>query len=212
MNDSRADRIIADWDRVSRQASPPALRPRTVVTTALAGPSIAGIAILVVAIAAAGVWLSLPRGDGSPGAGASASATQTWGPLAVVPPSRGFGEALAAGTLHITDTCVFLEEAGDDLALLVWPADRTTWNADERAVIFENVDGSTVWLRDGERVTFGGGGDSVAESGIPGEEWANRTEWISRPAASCPIDARWTVAEVVTDRRPHPLDGSSAPR
>ncbi len=75
MDRSRTDRIIADWDRVSRQARRPALPRRTAVTIALPGSTIAGIAVLVVAIAAAGVWLSLPRGDGSPGASAAASPT-----------------------------------------------------------------------------------------------------------------------------------------
>lgn len=77
MERSRADRILADWDTVARQAIRPPLPRRTVVTTALPGPTIAGIAgiaVVIVAIAAAGVWLGLPRGD-SPGVGVSASPT-----------------------------------------------------------------------------------------------------------------------------------------
>ncbi len=77
MDHSRADRIIADWDRVSRQARRPAMPRRTVVTTALPGSTIGGIAVLLVAMVAAGVWLGLPRGDGSRGAGASASPTES---------------------------------------------------------------------------------------------------------------------------------------
>lgn len=81
MERSRADRILADWDTLARQARRPALPRRTVVTTALPGPTIAGIAVLVVAIAAAGVWLGLPPGDGSPGGGASALPTVAQGSI-----------------------------------------------------------------------------------------------------------------------------------
>ncbi|MBA2632151.1 MAG: hypothetical protein H0U86_04000, partial [Chloroflexi bacterium] len=75
MDRSRADRIIAEWDRVSRQARRPGMPRRMVLTTVLPGPAIGGIAVLIVAIAAAGLWLGLARGDGSPGADASASPT-----------------------------------------------------------------------------------------------------------------------------------------
>lgn len=200
MDRSRADRILAEWDSLSRGARRPAMPRRTVVTTALSGVPIAGIAVVVLAIAAAGVWLGLPRGGGSPGAGASAASTDIWGPLAVVPASSGFGEALATGTLHITETCAFLEEAGDDLAMLVWPAGRTTWDQDKRSITLENLDGSALSMRDGDRVSLGGGGDSVTEGGVSGEEWVARTEWVARPAATCPMDARWFVGEVVIDR------------
>jgi hypothetical protein len=66
-----------------------------------------------------------------------------WGPLAVVPPQDGADTARTEGTLRITDTCVFLDgPSGPEL--LVWPADRTTWNAQTRAITFANFDGSTV--------------------------------------------------------------------
>jgi hypothetical protein len=198
MDRSRADRILFDWDMASRQASRPALPPRTVVTTARPGPALAGVAVLVVAIAAASVWLGLPRGGSSPGVEASASPTAAWGPLAVVPPSDLVMEARAVGTLHITDTCVFLEEAGDELVLLVWPADRTTWHAATQTITLADLDGSTVTLRDGDRVALGGGGDSEAESGVSGEEWVSRTEWVAPPASSCPLDSRWFVGEMAS--------------
>lgn len=111
--------------------------------------------------------------------------------------SAGGDMALTAGTLRITDACVFLEEADDEHSLLVWPADATEWSAELRAITFENRDGSTATLRDGERVTFGGGGDGVEESGIPGREWVGRIEWVAPPASSCPIEARWGVGEVI---------------
>jgi hypothetical protein len=102
--------------------------------------------------------------------------------------------------MRITGKCVFLEEAGGVLALLVWPADRTTWNSDAHAVTFVNQDRSEVTLHDGDRVSLGGGGDSVAESGISGEEWIRQTDWVARPASSCPSDVRWSVADVVSSQ------------
>ncbi len=78
MERPRPDRILADWDKVSRQASRPGLPRRTTLTTGMPGPTGAGVAVLavlVVAIAAAGVWLRMPRGDGAPAVGPSASPT-----------------------------------------------------------------------------------------------------------------------------------------
>ncbi len=75
MERSRADRILADWDTASRQASRPGLPRQAAITTSLPGSTIAGIAVLVVVIAAAGVWIGLRPGGGSPGAGASGSPT-----------------------------------------------------------------------------------------------------------------------------------------
>lgn len=57
-----------------------------------------------------------------------------------MPPPNAVMEALTTGTLRITDECVFLEEPGGNVALLVCPADRTTWNADEQAITRENLD------------------------------------------------------------------------
>ncbi len=152
-------------------------------------------------VAAAAVTLAVLAGQALvAGPGPIPSATSpigdAWGPLAVVPPAQGYGAALAGGTLHITDACVFLEEAGGDPALLVWPADRTRWDGTARAIHFTNFDATEVTMGDGDRVTFGGGGDSTAEGGLPGAEWVERLEWVARPDASCPIDVRWSVGEV----------------
>lgn len=200
MDRLRADRILADWDRVARQVRRPAMPPRSVTTTVLPASMLAGVAVLLVTIAAASVWLVGPGRDGLPGTGAPESSTRGWGPLAVVPPSRAAADALVGGTMRITGKCVFLEEAGGVLALLVWPADRTTWNSDAHAVTFVNQDRSEVTLHDGDRVSLGGGGDSVAESGISGEEWIRQTDWVARPASSCPSDVRWSVADVVSSQ------------
>ncbi len=119
----------------------------------------------------------------------------TWGPLAVVPPQDGTDTARAEGTLRITDACVFLARTGGPV-LLVWLADRTTWDAQDRTIAFANFDGSTVTVSDGTRVVLTGGGDSSDESGTTAEEWLARTQWIARPAASCPLDSRWWVGGV----------------
>ncbi|MBA2373621.1 MAG: hypothetical protein H0V74_05405 [Chloroflexi bacterium] len=218
MNNSPTDRILTDWDRISRQAQRPSPPHRAAVTTALPVSMIASAAVLAVVVAAS-TWLGLPRGGGSPGGGSpgagasgagspgpgasvspAVSTAGPWGTLAVVPPSNGVMEALAAGTLRITESCVFLEEAGDDLLLLVWPADRTTWSADPPGVTIRNLDGTSVTLRDGDRISLGGGGDSLAEGGVSGVEWVRKTVWVAPPALTCPLDARWFVGEVVTDR------------
>jgi hypothetical protein len=120
--------------------------------------------------------------------------SNVWGPLAVVPAPAGFGEALIQGTLQVTEECVFLDEQGENV-ILVWPADRTTWNAETRTITFENLDGETVTLGAGDEVGMSGGGSAVNEDGVPNEEWAAGIDWVSPPAASCLTDTRWFVAE-----------------
>lgn len=115
-----------------------------------------------------------------------------WGPLAVVPPQDGADTARTEGTLRITDTCVFLATSGGDV-LLVWPADRTTWNAQARTISFANFDGSSVGAGDGTPVVLGGSGDSNEDSGTTTEAWMARTPWVARPADSCPVESRWWV-------------------
>ena len=122
----------------------------------------------------------------------SPSSGSRWGALAVVPPQGGADTARNEGTLRITETCVVLVTRGGPV-LLVWPADRTTWNAEERSVAFANYDGSAVTASDGAYVVVGGSGDSNDESGTTTEAWLARTPWVARPAASCPLEARWWV-------------------
>jgi hypothetical protein len=111
--------------------------------------------------------------------------------------SEAVGEARATGTLRITPDCVLLEHPAGGLALLVWPADRVTWVAEDSAVRFTNLDGSIVTAHDGQRLHLGGGGDSVSEGGDPGDEYINRIEWVAKPSASCPSDTRWNVGHTV---------------
>lgn len=124
-----------------------------------------------------------------------AGQTPEWGPLAVAPPPEGQGEALIHGTLQVTDECVLLKEQGDDV-LLVWPADRTTWNPDARTVTFENPNGGTVTIEGGDDVRIGGGGSGVDEDGVSNEEYVSRREWVLSPKPSCVTDTRWGVGSV----------------
>lgn len=220
MDRSNADRILAGWDSFSRRVSSPGIPPRRAVTTALPVSTLMGAAILVVVVLAAGLWFGLPRLVGQPGAQASPSPSEpsaspvepsaspvepspspvgSWGPLAVIPPQDGTDLARNEGTLRITDACVYLEDPGGDLWLLTWPADRTTWSEESRSITFENFaafDGTIVTVGDGDPVVLGGGGSSEAESGISGEEWVRRVDWVAPPAPSCSLDRRFHVGVV----------------
>jgi hypothetical protein len=118
-----------------------------------------------------------------------------WGPLAVIPPQDGADTARTEGTLRITDACVHLEWRGE-LTFLFWPADRTIWDAESRAITFRNFDGTFATFSDGDPVVLGGSGDSAAESGVTGEEWISSMRWVAPPAASCSVDQRWGVGAV----------------
>jgi hypothetical protein len=126
---------------------------------------------------------------------ALASAPGEWGPLAVIPPQDGSDTARTEGRLRITDTCVFLDEQGERV-LLLWPSDRTRWNAAERTVTFANVGGTPVVVADGTAVVLGGGGDSSEEGGITPGAWLEGMTWVARPADGCPIGSWWGVGEL----------------
>ena len=118
-----------------------------------------------------------------------------WGPLAVIPPQDGADTARTEGTLRITDACVHVEWRGQ-LTFLFWPADRTIWDAEARAITFRNFDGTFATVSDGDSVVLGGSGDSAAESGITDEQWVSSMRWVAPPAASCSLDQRWGVGGV----------------
>lgn len=123
------------------------------------------------------------------------SSAERWGPLAVIPPQDGSDTARLEGTIRLTDACVVLEK-GSSVTLLFWPADRTVWNAESRAISFTNVDGSVVSIRDGDAVVLGGGGDSEGDGDLTRQEWADATTWIARPDAACLLAAWWGVGDV----------------
>ena len=149
-----------------------------------------GAACLATVAVVVAVWLGL-----APALGQPTAPLNPWGPLAVIPPQDGADAARTEGTLRITDECVHVEWRGE-LTFLFWPADRTIWDAESRAIVFRNFDGTVVTVRDGDNVVLGGGGDSAAESGVTGEEWISRMRWVAPPAGSCLIDQRWAVGAV----------------
>jgi hypothetical protein len=121
-------------------------------------------------------------------------ANADWGPLAVISPQGGGGEARTEGTLSLEGDCLRLERPGDPTTL-VWPADRTSWDADSRTVHFDTSDGETVTIGDGDYIVMSGG--STGEG-----EWASRIDWVAPPADECLADEGWfiTDAEVSSDR------------
>lgn len=141
-------------------------------------------------------------GDAEQGEGSSA-----WGPLAVQAPQEGTMDTRARGTLRIGEECVFLQTPAGH-SLVVWPADRTTWDGDSAAVVFEDADASTVRLADGDRVAATGGFD---QNGTPSEEWVS-VEWVSPPAQACETDVRWILGGITKDRdREKPENPSADP-
>jgi hypothetical protein len=111
----------------------------------------------------------------------------------VVPPQDGTDLASLEGILRITDTCVLLDAPHEEV-LLVWLADRTTWDPASRSITFVNFDGPVVTVRDGDRVGLGGSGSSAGvEGGLSGPEWIESRAWVARPNPACPLDHRWGV-------------------
>ena len=155
-------------------------RPSTLVPAA---------AVVVLAVAIGGALLASPGRTETGGAAG-------WGPLSVMHMNGGM-DALSTGVLRVTERCVVLETAGGESELLVWPADRTRWNAADGTIGFAHPEWSWLTLRDGEAVSFGGGGDSAAEGGVSGAEWAASVDWVAPPDPSCPMETRWYVSEVV---------------
>jgi hypothetical protein len=125
------------------------------------------------------------------------ASTVDWGPLAVVPPQDGADTARTEGILRITEACVFLDTAGGPV-VLVWPADRTEWDAEARTVGFTNFDGRRARVADGVPVVVGGSGGSAQEDGVTVDAWLARTPWVARPAAACPLESWWAVGALMS--------------
>jgi len=160
----------------------------------------AGITALV---AVTVIW-SLNRDDGRSVSTASAIASAlashpeaAWGPLAVQgPPERNMDAALH-GRLSITDACVLLIAPPDDKILLVWPADRTSWDDELRRVAFVNQDGTAITLRNGMSLRLGGGGFSEDESDIATADWLDQLTLVNPPEPACIPSEGWIVADVI---------------
>lgn len=134
--------------------------------------------------------------DALAGTGASPDGGAAWGPLAVVEQAAG-AEALISGTLQIEERCVLLDERGEAV-LLVWPSTTTTWDSSTATVTFATPDGQRVALRDGDTVTFSGGGSSVAEGDVSAEEFLASTEWVQAPSPGCVTGSRWSIGDLVS--------------
>ncbi len=108
-----------------------------------------------------------------------------WGPLTVVE-STG-DDARAEGVLRIRADCAYLE-SDDGPSLLVWPADRTTWNAVDNSLSFTSESG-TMTLSDGKQVVLAGSWFGADRDG--------EIDWIAAPHAECPaVINRWQVSDV----------------
>lgn len=154
---------------------------------------------IVAGCASPGVSSSLPSTSPPPSPtevpSESQPATINWGPLAVVPGEDSADTARTEGTLRITDGCVSLFERGGPV-LLLWPADRTTWDPEQKTITFANVDGTTATVGDGASVVLGGGGGSSAESGMKIEVWLAQLHWVAPPADGCLLDPYWAVGDL----------------
>lgn len=116
-----------------------------------------------------------------------------WGPLTVAEGPASGNEALLTGTLEITDECVFMR-TGNDRTLLVWPSDQTHWSAASQTIRYTAR--GDVRLREGDRLSVGGGGWSIADAGQDDPKWAGSTEWASEPKPSCLTPSRWFVGSL----------------
>lgn len=158
-----------------------------------------GLVLIVFAVAAGVGWYRFTSKPIDSRAPASNAADPVWGPLVVVDFDSG-AAALSAGTVGITDRCVFLTEPGNVPSVLVWYDRRTRWQVTAHEVVLENRDGTEATIRDGDQVTLSGGGSSDAEGGASGEQWVASIDWVARPDPSCPTASRWFVNEVLSPR------------
>ena len=129
--------------------------------------------------------------------GCAGAPVDPWGPLAVTTTNLGM-EARNEGILVLTDRCAFLER-GDERELLGWPSKQTSWSPETSEITFTRHTEDVLTLRDGQRVVLGGGGSSLAEDGLTGEQWADRMEWVAAPDPSCLVDVRWLVSDVLPE-------------
>ena len=101
-------------------------------------------------------------------AGCGGGDAAQWGPLAVISPQGGGAEARTEGTVSLTGSCSTVDGPEGEMTLL-WPEDRTSWDAEARAVEFVTGEDETVDVRDGDRVVLTG---SALEDS-PGHDWAS---------------------------------------
>jgi hypothetical protein len=111
-----------------------------------------------------------PADTGADDGAADTAAATDWGPLAVVAGPPNTEEALVEGTLAIEDGCVTVREPG---ALLVWPAEATTWDDEAGLVVYQPSD-REARLADGDPIALGGGFRDRAGA-----------DWVAEPDPAC---------------------------
>ncbi len=122
-------------------------------------------------------------------------AADEWGPLAVVDAAGPGDDAVISGTIRIDGGCVSLEAADGARTLLVWPRGGTAWTGE--AIEFW-AGGSESWtLREGDQLTFAGGGSRTAEDGLDAVAFLEGVVWIAAPDPGCVTESRWFVAGIV---------------
>ena len=134
---------------------------------------------------------------GACGAGDNEDATaelSTWGPLAV---RRGEGspaEARIEGDLIVGSRCVFLDTGGDRF-LLIWPEEKTAWDADAHEVIFGEPSSGRLRLGNGHHVAFSGGGWALGDqdSPPPGEAL------LAPIDPSCSAGQGWFIGDLILE-------------
>lgn len=112
------------------------------------------------------------------------SSESAWGPLAVVHNGHG-PDALASGVVRMEGLCVYLEMDTQNV-LLVWPSDRTRWEASAGQIMFTRSDDRIVSISSGQRLSVGGG------HSVPTDDW------VAAPNALCPT-AQWFVSDVLVE-------------
>lgn len=115
-----------------------------------------------------------------------ACSSNDWGPLAVT--SSTGDDARTEGVVRVTPECVLIEADGQR-TILVWPADRTTWDSAAHEISFRRGSGEVLTIGDGQPVVLGGGWSSRAQD--------SEVEWIAPPSASCATPGRWYVSDVL---------------
>lgn len=124
--------------------------------------------------------------------------TGEWGPLAVFesdPEGVSAGGISGPGTLTISDRCVlFSLQEGGEVDLLVWGSGRTSWDAQEQEIVFQDPLDGEIRLEDGDVFVAGGGH-------IDFDELDSNADWLAEPHSSCPTESVFVVGgvEVVED-------------
>lgn len=75
-------------------------------------------------------------------------------------------------------------------------------------ILYTGPDGAVTTLRDGDSVSFGGGGSSQLEGGLSADDFVASIEWLAEPQPECVADTRWFVGDLVDFTEP--IEGDTA--